>query len=58
MGVYKEDELVGLSLDRGIVCQQCTTDDEWNNATLEQIITQDDLEKGDHYFCDECGKKL
>lgn len=59
MGVYKEDEIAALSLERGIVCQKCATREDWNNATEDEIISQDDVEKGDEiYFCDDCKKRL
>jgi Zn-finger nucleic acid-binding protein len=65
MGIVNMDDVRGIWADRGtgdkvILCQECATDEEWNNALEEDLITSQAIEADPDkmYFCDECHKQL
>ena len=61
MSVYRDEEILALreTETRRIICRQCSTQQQWNDMTEEDIITQEDVDKKEFvYFCDECRKKL
>ncbi|GAG36822.1 unnamed protein product, partial [marine sediment metagenome] len=59
--IIKRDEIVGYWNDGAIICTECA-DKDWDDATQEEIITQDELERvqgnGEEMYCDECHEKL
>ena len=57
MARYQREDILGLDLNNGpVVCIECATEEEWNNAKEEEIIleTSDD----EVIFCDRCREKL
>lgn len=58
MGCYKEEDIVGLRLESEIVCMECRTDEDWDQMTEEEVITQEETEGDVIYFCDQCKKRI
>ncbi len=58
MGIIKVYEIRGYHLDKEIVCPECLTKEEKEDAKEKQILTKKDVDGEDLYFCDRCGKRL
>jgi len=60
MGVHEIDNLVGVyEEDRSVKCRDCMKEKDWKDLKQENIITLDDVEKGEKlFYCDYCEKKL
>ena len=60
MGVHKIDNLVGVyEEDRSVKCRDCMKEKDWKDLKQENIITLDDVEKGENlFYCDYCEEKL
>ena len=57
MAVIKNDEILGYVIDGEIVCRYSATLEEEMDATLDNVITEDDCEDEKVYFCNRCYKK-
>ncbi len=61
MGIVGKDDMVAIRREDGnIVCEECATQEEWDNATEDQIVTRSEIENDSDnlYFCDECKKQI
>jgi hypothetical protein len=59
MGVFKVEEIRGYWFENEVVCVDCTDTDEINSAKIDQVVTEDDLQKDDYlYFCDRCKERI
>lgn len=58
MGIIKNEEIVGYIIDQQCVCRDCVLKDEEKELTIEELITSDDLEHEDRYFCDRCHTEI
>lgn len=66
MGVIKNADIVGYRIGEEIICCDCVDggeskaigDSEITNITQDNVITQEELEKEETYFCDRCKKQL
>ena len=60
MGMIKEEEIIGYRFENGeIVCNECVTKEEIDNASEDEILIENDREGGTiRYFCDRCKKEL
>ena len=58
MGQYKQEDILGLRLGSEIVCAECPSDEEWDQITEDEIITQGGTEGEDIYFCDRCKNRI
>jgi hypothetical protein len=59
MGVFKVDDIRGYWFENEVVCGDCTDTDEINSAKIDQVVTEDDIGKGDYlYFCDRCKERI
>lgn len=59
MGVVKVEEIMGYFIGQECVCCDCATKEEEEVVSQNEIITLDDVERGDeYYFCDRCEKQI
>ena len=59
MGMIKWDEIRGIWTSSGqLVCFGCATEDEVDEATEDEFLTDDDLNGEDLYFCNRCKEKI
>ena len=58
MACYSIGEILGIHTNRGVLCADCCSDEEWNTMEEDEIITQQDLEGDFIYFCDECKMRI
>ena len=59
MAHIRADEIRGYQFENQTVCPECATKEELENLKLDEILTEDDIEKvGDLYFCDRCKEGL
>ena len=59
MGVIKQEDIRGYYIDGSLVCSDCITDEERNrDFALTDLVTADDVDGDDYYFCDRCNKTL
>lgn len=54
---YKKDEVLAIDIECGIFCVECY-DGNMNNIKGNNIVTENDFNDEDWYFCDKCGTKL
>ena len=54
------DALAGIFEDDGSMkCRNCMVDRDWKHLQQKNIITLDDVEKGERlFYCDYCEEKL
>lgn len=61
MAIFEFNEVAGIIVKRGtgkeILCKDCASDEDWDNALQDDIITYDQANE-DLYFCDQCKKRL
>ena len=57
MARFKEEDVLGLWIGEDCVCRTHLTPDEVSHRTLEQIITERDLD-GEVLFCARCDKEI
>jgi len=58
MSKIKADDIVGCFVGEECVCFDCLTDDEKAAMTLDKVLTSDDVDGDDVYFCDRSGKRI
>jgi uncharacterized protein with PIN domain len=59
MSRIKTEEVKGFQFEEETVCGECATKEEWDDAKLEEIITEDDDKfKEEMRFCDRCKKQF
>ena len=65
MGIVDMKDVVGIWVDdpmgsaKLIKCEECATNEEWDNALEDDLITSSDIENQEQAcFCDECKKRL
>ncbi len=57
MGYVKD--MAACRIGNEIVCDECITDEESQNLTQDEIITQDEIENDDgFFFCDRCKYRI
>jgi hypothetical protein len=57
MEVKKED-IIGYWFEREIVCTDCINDNELEDITQDEIITENDSSEDVMIFCDRCNKLI
>ena len=58
MGIFKENEIRGYYFEDEVVCTNCADTVDINRLKGDEIIIEDDIQKGDfHFFCDRCEEK-
>jgi len=59
MGVIKIEDIMACLVGQACVCWDCATIQEISAVTREEIITLDEVERGDAlYFCDRCNEHI
>ncbi|VBB41121.1 hypothetical protein TRIP_E50153 [uncultured Spirochaetota bacterium] len=57
--IIDEEDILGYVVDESLVCTECATAEEVDEATSDDLITRDDVEKGNKaYFCDRCNSRI
>jgi hypothetical protein len=55
----KREEIVGILDGQRLICADCVSDEDFNSADANEILTLDEVEEsGDVFFCDECKKRI
>ena len=63
MGMVERDNIRGLHIydghDSYVVCNDCVTEEEWNDMGEDDVITDRDIRDSENiiYFCDRCPNK-
>lgn len=57
MGSYDVKDIVCYEVNKNFLCHKCADMYE-NDITEDSIITEDDIEKSEVIFCDECKEKV
>jgi hypothetical protein len=61
MEIQKED-VRGLYVGKELLCMNCVSDEDLNDAELDNMLTVDQVEKktaeGAFIFCDRCKKRI
>ena len=53
------EDIRGIRRDGDILRSECITDEEWDETTQDQIITDDELaDSYGIYFCDRCNGRI
>ena len=53
----KNEDVIGWHVGEESVCPECVTDEETDNASANDVITRDDLDKAqgeEMLWCDRC----
>ena len=58
MAIIKDDDIIGYIIGEEHVCPECATLEEQREATLDTIITRNNIGNEDRYFCDRCKKEI
>ncbi|MGA2977312.1 MAG: hypothetical protein ABSF77_18550 [Spirochaetia bacterium] len=64
MGIIRTEDILAYRVgnynsNSEIVCLECVSDDESNEATEETFILRDEIERSEElYFCDRCKKRI
>lgn len=59
MGVIKTEDIMAYFVRGRCVCCDCVNDQEEVGVSQNDIITLDDVERGDElYFCDRCQEQI
>lgn len=64
MSTISKEDVKGIEIEgEGHVCAECATDDEFDGANLDAILTGPDLEEAAGradtlYFCDRCKARI
>lgn len=63
MGYIKQEDIVGYEVNMGngnmqVVCVNCATLEEKNNAKEKEIIIRPDNAEDDMCFCDRCEEQI
>ena len=54
----KKENIVGYWFDEEIVCTDCINDNELEDITQDEIITENDRIEDVMIFCDRCNKLI
>jgi hypothetical protein len=54
----KKEDIIGYWFDREIVCTDCINDNELEDITQDEIITEEDCNTDEMIFCDRCKKLI
>ena len=58
MGYITREDIAGVRVEQGILCEECF-DGDFSKLSAEDVITTDEINEDDgFYFCDKCRKTL
>ena len=57
MSYYKKDDVVAIENELGHYHVDCY-DGNLNDVVLDNIVTENDLNDEDWYFCNKCNKRI
>ena len=58
MAIIKDADILGYVVNGQDVCPKCITPEEKKEATIETLITLEELVVGERCFCDRCEKEM
>lgn len=58
MTMLKNDDILGYAIDGEHICPKCVTPEEKREATMDTLITLEELGVEDRCFCDRCEKEI
>ena len=57
--IIENDDIAGYFLNNEVVCSDCATKEETDEATQDEIIILTKIKNDDsRFFCDRCKKQL
>jgi hypothetical protein len=59
MAVFKVEDIKGYCFQDEMVCTDCADREEINSLKVDEVITENEIQKGDDlYFCDRCKERI
>lgn len=59
MSTIKEEDIIGIRTNEKIVCVECASEDALEEASFDELLTADEVERSNEwFFCDDCGKRI
>ena len=59
MSIIEKEKILAIRRNDGsVICEECTTNEEWNDITQDAIITEDDITDDVYVVCDSCKKMI
>jgi hypothetical protein len=58
MACFEREEVMGFWIGGQLVCPECILPTEVDDLKIRNLLTSDEINEEDYYFCDRCEERI